>query len=64
MCRSSINIIIQIGDKYGIQWPWAQIPLRRTFYSYFKESVSGEYHIYIYIYIYVVVIYKYISGHE
>ena len=38
----------------GIQWPWVQIPLRPTFYSYFKESFSGEYHIYIYtIYIYI-----------
>ena len=26
--------------------------LRLTFYSYFKESYSGEYHLYIYIYIY------------
>ena len=35
----------------GIQWFWVQIPLRPTFYSYFKESVSGEYHIYFYIHI-------------
>ena len=27
----------------------AQIPLRPTFYSYFKKSASGEYHIYKYI---------------
>ena len=33
----------------GIQWPWVQIPLRPTFYSYFLKSFSGEYHIYIYI---------------
>ena len=25
------------------QW-WVQIPLRSTFYSYFKEFFSGEYH--------------------
>ena len=31
----------------GIQWSWVQIPLRPTFYSYFKESFSDEYHIYI-----------------
>ena len=30
----------------GIQWLWVQIPLRQTFYSYFKESFSGEYHMY------------------
>ena len=30
----------------GIQWSWVQIPLRPTFYSYFKESFSGEYHVY------------------
>ena len=30
----------------GIQWSWVQIPIRPSFYSYFKESVSGEYHIY------------------
>ena len=30
----------------GIQWSWVQIPLRPTFYSYVKESVSGEYHVY------------------
>ena len=29
-----------------IQWSWVQIALRSTFYSYFKESVSGEYHIF------------------
>ena len=26
---------------------------RPTFYSYFKESISGEYHVCIYIYIYI-----------
>ena len=26
---------------------WVQISLRPTLYSYFKESFSGEYHIYI-----------------
>ena len=30
----------------GIQWSWVKIPLRPTFYSYFKESSSGEYHMY------------------
>ena len=30
----------------GIQWSWVQIPLRPTFYSYFKESFSDEYHMY------------------
>ena len=30
----------------GIQWSWVQIPLRPGFYSYFKESFSGEYHTY------------------
>ena len=33
----------------GIQWSCVQIPLRPTFYSYFKESFSGEYHIYVYV---------------
>ena len=32
--------------KLKIQWSWVQIPLRPTFYSYFKESVRGEYHMY------------------
>ena len=30
----------------GIQWLWVQILLRPTFYSYFKESISGDYHMY------------------
>ena len=30
----------------GIQWSWIQIPLRPTFYSNFRESVSDEYHMY------------------
>ena len=38
----------------GIQWSWVQIPLRPTFYSYFKESFGGEYHKYTYIYKYTV----------
>ena len=29
-----------------IQLLWIQIPLRQMFHSYFKESFSGEYHIY------------------
>ena len=32
----------------GIQCSWIQVPLRPTSYSYFKESFSGEYHIYFY----------------
>ena len=28
-----------------LQWSCVQIPLRLTFYSHFKESFSGEYHI-------------------
>ena len=35
--------------KNGIQWSWVQIPLRPTFYSYFKESFSGEYNVYQFI---------------
>ena len=35
-------------------WSWVEISLRPTFYSYFKESFSDEYHIYyIYQYIYI-----------
>ena len=26
------------------QWSWIQILLRETFYSYFEESINGEYH--------------------
>ena len=34
-------------ERYnGIQWSWVQIPLRPTFYRYFKVSFSGEYHVY------------------
>ena len=33
-------------SEQRIQWSWAQIPLRSTFYSYLKESFSGEYHMY------------------
>ena len=35
----------------GIQWSWVQIPLRPAFYSYFKQSFSGEYHVYISTYV-------------
>ena len=35
------------GDWF--QWSWVQIPLRPIFYSYFKESVSDEYHMYQFI---------------
>ena len=40
---------IDIVDIYiynGIHWSWVLIPLRPTFYSYFKESFSGEYDMY------------------
>ena len=30
----------------GIQWSWVQLTLTPTFYSYFEESVSGDYHMY------------------
>ena len=30
----------------GIQWSCVQIPLRPAFYSYFIESLCGEYHMY------------------
>ena len=30
----------------GIHWSWVQVSLRPTFYNYFKESFSGEYHMY------------------
>ena len=29
-----------------IQWSCVQVSLKPTFYSYFKEYISGEYHIY------------------
>ena len=43
----------------GHLWPltyiyihiYIYVPLRPTFYSYFKESFGGKYHIYIYLYI-------------
>ena len=41
------NGLIRLERLNGIQRLWVQIPLRPTFYSYFKESFSGEYHIYI-----------------
>ena len=33
----------------GTRWSWVQIRLRPTFYSYVKESISSEYHIYQFI---------------
>ena len=30
----------------GIQWSSVQVSLRPIFYNYFKESFSGEYHMY------------------
>ena len=46
----------------GIQWSWVQVPLRLTFYSYSKESFSGEYlkYIYTYIHTYIYILYIYI----
>ena len=38
--------LIPLERLNGSQWSWIQIPLSRTFYSYFEESVSGEYHMY------------------
>ena len=60
---SHVNVLPERVN--GIQWSWVQIPFRPTFYSYFKESLSVEYHIYtygyIYIYIYIILyIYLYI----
>ena len=43
----------QLERLNGIYWSWVDIPLRPTFYSYFKESFSGKYHIYANIYIYI-----------
>ena len=37
--------LIWLEHLNGIQWSWVQIPVRPTFYTYFKESVSGEYHV-------------------
>ena len=55
---SHVNVLPERVN--GIQWSWVQIPFRPTFYSYFKESLSVEYHIYtygyIYIYIYIYII--------
>ena len=45
----NIFIIIYIIIIYSMLiyvYLWVQIPLRPTFYSYFKESISGEYHMY------------------
>ena len=36
----------QYRPETGIQWSCVQIPLRPTFYRYFKKSVSSEYHMY------------------
>ena len=40
---------IEFSGLDRIQWSWVQIPLRPTFYSYFKESISGEYNMYQFI---------------
>ena len=39
----------QLEHLNKIQWSWDQILLRPTFYSYFKKSFSGEYHMYQFI---------------
>ena len=39
-------VLSRLERLSGIQWSWVQIPLRPPFYSYFKESFSGEYHRY------------------
>ena len=59
-CTKSENKINNINSQLerlrlnGIQWPWIQIPLKSTFYRCFKQSFSGEYHIYIiYVYVYI-----------
>ena len=35
-----------VRQSVRIQWSWVQIPFGPTLYSYFKESFSGEYHMY------------------
>ena len=37
-----IYVYVYVYNLNGIQWSWFQIPLKPTFYSYFKESFSGE----------------------
>ena len=54
---STVFTLLYMNILYWIYyiciWSWTQIPLRPTFYSYFKESVSGRYIcICMYIYIY------------
>ena len=43
---NSRNEMWQLEHLNGFQWSWVQISLGPTFYSYFKESFSDEYHIY------------------
>ena len=38
--------ISRLEHLNGIQWSRFQVPLRPTFYSYFNEYFSSEYHIY------------------
>ena len=42
-------MLSRLEDVNIIQWSWVQIPLRPSFYSYFKEPVSGQNHIYLLI---------------
>ena len=44
--RPDSSVVSRLQRLNRIQWLWVQIPLRLTFYSYFKESCSGEYHMY------------------
>ena len=37
---------MKLEQLYKVGSEWVQIPLRPTFYSYFKESFRGEYHMY------------------
>ena len=35
----------QLERLKKIKWSWVPMPLKATFYSYFQESLSGEYHV-------------------
>ena len=54
---SSINLALNVSRTHGIipqlvrasesnMWSWVQIPIKPTFYTYFKESIIGEYYMY------------------
>ena len=40
------SYLCQLECLNGIKFSSPQIPLKLTFYSYFKQSFSGEYHEY------------------